>query len=311
VIGSRTLTACVLTAAALLCVACGDDAGPEKAQRTVTTPIPTVTPADSVVFVRARYEDRTTAGTGFVYDARAGLILTSDHAIEASSAVTVTTADGRTLHGRALARAQCHDFAVVKLHPIPDDLIALTFADSDLVKTGQTVTSIAYNAPPADTERPTAAQISYGRPTEVGVSAVLHDLLPSMRPLIAHETPLTQAASGSPLLNEHGQVVGLNTLVGYPHGEGSRPDQQYAMASNEIYRLLRQLSAGPESSLSGWRDEHRCHRAMASIAGIPYQRSKSHADMEHEAMPAHEKDDEEGHDMPSTTPEEPMDDAMG
>jgi S1-C subfamily serine protease len=258
----------------LACVGCGSSEKRPTQATAPPAPVPAATrkPSDSVVFVRARFGRRTTSGTGFIYDAREGLILTSDHAIEASPAVTVATHDGRVYHGRALARAQCHDFAVVRLHPLPSDLQALSFGDSDAVRTGQTLTSITYTAS-ADAAAVPPIQTAYGRVTGVGVSAILHPLLPAFDALIAHATPLTAAGSGSPVLDRAGQVIGLNTLVGYRHGRGTHAGQQYAIAANEIYALLRHLNRGPEETLAGWRREHRCHRAMDAIAGVPFQHS--------------------------------------
>src|SRR4051812_10743292 len=226
-------------------------------------------PAEAAVFVRARYAQRTSSSTGFIFDARRGRILTSDHAVEASPAVTVTDTDGQVLHGRILARAQCHDFAVIQLHPIPAQLHELRFADSSGVRVGQTVTAVSYDALGADPSATPPTRTSYGRVTRIGVHATLHRLLGPMSPLIEHITPLGGAGSGAPLLDQSGQVIGLNTFVGYPPGPGTRTGHQYAMASNEIYQLLRELDEGSQQTLHGWRGEHRCHRAMAQIAGVP------------------------------------------
>ncbi|HWH95703.1 MAG TPA: serine protease [Baekduia sp.] len=268
-----------------------------------TLPVPTLDgaavpkPIEAVVFVRARYTERISSGTGFVFDARRGRILTSDHAVEASPAVTVTDAGGQVLHGRILARAQCHDFAVVQLHPIPSGLQELRFADSSEVHAGQTVSSISYDAPGEDSAAAPPVRTSYGRVTRIGVHATLHRLLPPMSPLIEHVTPLGGAGSGAPLLDRSGQVVGLNTFVGYPPGSGARDGYQYAMAGNEIYRLLRELDEGPEQTLHGWQAEHRCHRRMAAIAGVPAGHTG-----EHDHMP----DDEMSQEHTSAKPGTPM-----
>lgn len=272
----------------------GDDDG-AAGGTTPTVRVEQPKPAAAVVFVRARNKERTKSGTGFVYDARRGLILTSNHAVEASPAVTATSTAGQVLHGRVLARAQCHDFAVVELHPVPAQLHELRFADSAHVRAGQTLTSISYDAPTEHSDVTPAARTSYGRVSRVGVRATLHRLLPPMEPLIEHITPLGAAGSGSPLLNESGQVVGLNTLVGYPPGRGARDGHQYAMAGNEIYRLLRQLDEGPARTLRGWRAEHRCHRAVAVIAGVPFQRTPRHED----APPEEEQPSGGEHDEPA------------
>jgi S1-C subfamily serine protease len=235
-------------------------------------------PAEAVVFVRASYKNHKTAGTGFIYDAQQGLILTSDHAVEAAPAITITDVHGQVMHGQVLARAQCHDFAVVKLHPIPTDLQALTFGDSSAVANGATVTALSYSL--ADADGTPKLATTTGAVAAVDVAARLHRLLPTISPLLATQVPLNASGSGSPLLNAGGQVVGLNTLVGFEHGGDAVTGLNYALESSFVYERLRQLRTGTAQTLTGWRAEHRCHKAMDRIAGVPYEHMGG-SDMEH------------------------------
>jgi S1-C subfamily serine protease len=287
-----SLTASLLALALIAIGGCGNNS-----HSTTSTPGGSsgkqADPQSSVVYVKASYKNRTTQGTGFVYDAQQGLILTSDHAVEAAPAITVTDRDGQVMHGHVLSRAQCHDFAVVKLHPIPAGLSALTFADSSKVSDGATVSSLSYALTTAGTKAP-ALVSTHGTVSATNVSAKLHRMLPAISPLIAHQVPLNANGSGSPLLDRSGRVVGLNTLVGFDHTAGAVQGLNYALASNFVYQQLRALRAGTDRSLAGWRSEHRCHRAMDMIAGLPYQHTGMH-DQAHGhgmggSMPGHGKD---------------------
>lgn len=266
-----------MLAAAGLIAACGGSGKSKPAPTaTVARSRPaTTTPTSGVVWVRAGYaHGRTQTATGFVYDAANARVLTANHAVEAAKTITVTDRRGRVVHGRLFARAQCHDFAVIQLTPVPDGLRALALADSAAVRIGQPVSSIAYGAPGPDPDRLPPQDVTYGRVTGTGLRATLTSMMPPMGPLIAHASVLNDFASGSPLLDADHRVIGLNTFVGYMHGAGSKVGQQYAMSSNELKRLLDRLSAGPQNTPSGWRAEHQCHRAMDVLAGVPFTREK-------------------------------------
>jgi S1-C subfamily serine protease len=264
-----------LCIALLVVAACGSDNSGGQSQSTSAKTPAKADPGNAVVFVRASYKSHKTAGTGFIFDARQGLILTSDHAVEAAPAITVTDRHGQVMHGQVLARAQCHDFAVVKLHPIPTDLSALTFADSSSVHDGASVTSVSYSLNNSETGTPTLTT-TRGTVSAVNVAAKLHHLLPTISPLIAHQVPLNAQGSGSPLLDATGKVVGLNTLVGFDHEGDAVQGLNYALESSFVYEQLRALKSGTDRDLTGWRSEHRCHKAMDTIAGVPYQ----HTEME-------------------------------
>ena len=223
-------------------------------------------PALAVVHVEARYKDKRTEGTGFIYDSRRGLLLSSDHAVEAAPAIFVTLEDGTLLHARVLARAQCHDLAVLKLHPKPAGLTALAFGNSDKVNQGDRVTSLSYALRSRD-GRPQLTRTE-GDVAATRVTAVLHRLLPAFGPLIAHQMPLNEDGSGSPVLDKRSRVVGVNTLVGARHGAGALRGLNYALASNEVQKHLHELRPGSGSAYRGWEHEHKCHREMAMIAGV-------------------------------------------
>jgi len=266
-------------AVAAVLVACGGGSG--SSRKSAPSPTASASPmaqaaaASGVVWMRARYaHGRVQTATGFVYDASRGWVLTANHAVEAAKTITVTQRDGRVVHGRLLARAQCHDFAVIALTPVPDGLHALRLGDSAALEPGQDVTAIAYAAPGPDPGQLPSQDTTYGHVTGTGLRATLHSLLPSMGPLVAHTAPLNDFASGSPLLDSRHRVVGLNTLVGYRHGAGTKPGLQYAMSASELRRMLNQLSSGPQNIPAGWRAEHRCHRAIDALAGVPFTREK-------------------------------------
>jgi S1-C subfamily serine protease len=263
-IARTTLSTTAASALAALAVGCGSDDNQASAPPHTAAS----DPALGVVHVEARYKSKRTEGTGFIYDSRQGLILTSDHAVEAAPTIFVTLKDGTPLHARVLARAQCHDLALLKLHPKPAGLTALPFADSDTVHEGDQVTSLSYALGSASADQNVKLARTQGTVSAVGVKAVLHRLLPPFAPLIAHQTPLNESGSGSPLLNSRSRVIGINMLVGEHHGSGALSGLEYALASNEVNHHLHELRPGPSSAYVGWEHEHKCHQQMNAIAGV-------------------------------------------
>jgi S1-C subfamily serine protease len=224
-------------------------------------------PSAAVVRVEAIYAGgRRVFSTGFVYDIRHGLLLAPDHTVEGAREVHLTMSDGTPLHGVTLARAQCHDLSVVRLHPLPAGLSGLRFADSDTVRPGDPVSVLSYALGSASGGQQITR--TTGQVSAVNVKAVLHPLLPAFSPLIADQTPLGAGSSGSPLLNARSQVVGINTLVGEKHGSGSVPGVEYALDSNKVRSLLAELKPSSTAAFSGWEEEHMCHRQMNQIAGV-------------------------------------------
>src|SRR5215210_5815716 len=83
----------------------------------------------SVVLVEGIYADKKTTVSGVVFETRRGLVLTGNHAVEAAPKINVRLSDGNVTHAVAVARAQCHDLAVLKLIPKPPGIQAIPIAD--------------------------------------------------------------------------------------------------------------------------------------------------------------------------------------
>jgi S1-C subfamily serine protease len=241
-------------------------AGCGSSTKTSSTTKPAGDPLKSVVFVKAIYGDHEANATGVVFDAKRGLVLTANHAVENAPAIEVTLSDGTLKHGRPVARAQCHDLAVLKLTPLPLGAPAIKFGNSRSVRLDETVRTIYYALPtPGSTE----AQLTNirGSVSAVGVREQFPPL-PAIEPLIAHQSPLTATASGSPLLSPSNEMIGVNTLVAHPREADSPPGVEYALTSNYIRRRLGELRPGKGGAFGGWQAEHNaCHAALHKLIG--------------------------------------------
>jgi S1-C subfamily serine protease len=221
-------------------------------------------PGTSVVAVEGIYPDKKTKATGVVYDAQQGLVLTANHPIEAAPSIDVHLADGTLTHARPVARAQCHDLAVVKLFPRPSGLKSMPLANSDEAKLGDQVSTMTYLFDSGG-GKPALTRIT-GTMASLNVS-VTWAPLPKVGPVFAHQTSLSAPASGSPLVDERGEMIGLNTLADHP----SDPDTEgieYALPSNYIKKRMSELKPGSGGALGGWEAEHNeCHSALRKLIG--------------------------------------------
>jgi S1-C subfamily serine protease len=202
-------------------------------------------------------------GTGLIYDAKRGLVLTSNHYLEGARSIRVTVNGKTAVRGRPVARAQCKDFAVVELRPRPRDLTAIRFGNSDEVTAGDKVSALGYLQPPG--QKKASLIKTDGTVSSTSVSSAVHDDLPPLPSVTLHQAPLQLSMSGGPLVNEQGELVGLDTMLkgGTVGDSGPWP----AVTGNWLRDWLRELKPGKGSTYVGWKSEHRCHGVLATLSG--------------------------------------------
>jgi S1-C subfamily serine protease len=127
---------------------------------------------------------------------------------------------------------------------------------------GQKVTAMAYGARPTE---PDSMGFAKGIVSGVNLKAKLHPLLPPMTSLIAYQAPASQGSSGTPVVNEKGEAVAVNMLVG-DAASTSNEGFVYALSARYVRDLLAQLRPGKTTAYVGWKSQHRCHHAMKKIA---------------------------------------------
>jgi len=145
-------------------------------------------------------------GSGVVYRPD-GYILTNDHVVGGFDKVTVVFADGHQLPGTVI-RASDMDLAVVKVDA--KDLPTLPFADSSKVKSGQFAMAVGSPFGLDNT-------VTFGHISALGRTNTIRDerlnMYRNYPDLIQTDTPINMGNSGGPLVNVHGEVVGINTAI--------------------------------------------------------------------------------------------------
>ncbi|WP_157867382.1 trypsin-like peptidase domain-containing protein [Gloeothece citriformis] len=165
-------------------------------------------------------------GSGFVIDPK-GLILTNAHVVDTADVVSVSFQDGRTFDGEVLGADPITDVAVVKIDA--RDLAVVPIGNSDLVKQGQW--AIAIGNPMGLQETVTVGVIS-------AIDRTASDLgiFDKQIGFLQTDAAINPGNSGGPLLNEKGEVIGINTaIIGQAQGLG------FAIPINTASAIAQQL----------------------------------------------------------------------
>jgi serine protease Do len=143
-------------------------------------------------------------GSGFVWGA-AGHIITNNHVVEGADALQVTFTDGIVLPAEVVGRDPDSDLAVIKVDPTLVNLTSVEQGDIDEVQVGQR--AIAIGNPFGLVGSMTAGIVSaVGRSVLTGTGYNI--------PLsIQTDAAINPGNSGGPLLNERGQVIGVNFQI--------------------------------------------------------------------------------------------------
>jgi S1-C subfamily serine protease len=169
------------------------------------------------------------AGSGVVYDAGEGLIITNHHVIDHADTITVTLTDGRVLNAKRIGADPDFDLAMIKVPA--ENLTAIPFADSRQVEQGDVVLAIGY-------------PMNMGQSVTSGIVGGLHR---SNLGLELHENFIqTDAAvypgnSGGALVNLKGDLVGINTA--FIGSTSTNPGVGFAIPTNTVRIVAGQILA--------------------------------------------------------------------
>ncbi len=160
-------------------------------------------------------------GSGFIIDPT-GVIVTNKHVIQGASDVVVILQDQSRLHARPIYIGEAIDLALLKVDartPLP----VLQFGDSDQVQVGDVVAAV-------------------GNPLQLGgsasagiVSGLNRDIMSSAYDnFIQTDAAINHGNSGGPLIDGHGQVIGVNTAIYSPTATSGSIGIGFAAPSNDV-----------------------------------------------------------------------------
>lgn len=175
-------------------------------------------------------------GTGIVLDPR-GYIITNNHVIEDVQVIRIKLSDGTSYNGRVLARDPQHDLALLKI---------------DGVNSLPTIPlGTALDLMPLEPVIAIGNAYGYEHTHTMGsVSAVKRDVAlnkeMSYKGLIQTDASINPGNSGGPLLNIHGELVGVNVAIraGAQNIGFAIPVDSMIQSAAELMSLRRRLGVG-------------------------------------------------------------------
>ena len=145
-------------------------------------------------------------GSGFIID-DTGNILTNAHVVNGADRVVVTLKDGRSFDAIVEGIDEVTDLAVVKIDDGEDDVLPVAqLGDSDVVEVGDW--AIAVGNPLGLDNTVTLGIVSTLKRTSSSVG------IPGKRlEFIQTDAAINPGNSGGPLVNQRGEVIGINTAI--------------------------------------------------------------------------------------------------
>jgi S1-C subfamily serine protease len=224
-----------------------DSLGGGSEPRTVSELVSEAKP--STLLVKGYYDDEPYgSGSGWVYDADEGLIVTNSHVLIGSDRFEVSL-EGETVlrDAEVHAVAECDDIAMLKTEE-SDDLRTFPLLPEDVTpEQGEDVVALGYpnNASTADELQVTtgslsALNINWDQPAQDNIDFAVY---PDVHQVDAAINP---GNSGGPLFDGEGKLIGMNST----RAEGD--NQGFAIAVDRLREVLPGLAEGDSVGWGGF-----------------------------------------------------------
>ena len=200
----------------------------------------------AIVDINTTLGNGQAAGTGMIVSST-GEILTNNHVVAGSSSISVHIegrSGGYSAHVVGVNVSQ--DVAVIQIDASISRLPTVTFADSSMLKIGDSVVAVGNalgrgGVPPATEGNVTALNqtitASEGRSSAETLSG-----------MIQSDAPIYEGDSGGALVNTSGQVVGMITAGQAQGFRSAASDVGYSVASNTAVREVNRIRAHEQAA---------------------------------------------------------------
>src|SRR5580658_7787174 len=167
------------------------------------------------------------AGSGVIFDAKAGYIVTNAHVVENASEITVTLQDGRDLKAEIVGADTPSDVAVLKVKA--DGLAQIVLGDSAKVEVGDFAVAIGN---PFGLQHTVTSGIISG----LSRSGINPD---GYEDFIQTDASINPGNSGGALVNLRGELIGINTAI--LSRSGGNIGIGFAIPVNMAHNVMEQL----------------------------------------------------------------------
>ena len=144
------------------------------------------------------------AGSGFVIDPR-GYILTNYHVVAEAQTIEVVLGDRTRYAAKFIGADQRNDVALIKVEAKGKPLAALPLGDSSTLQVGQKVLAIG-NPFGFQSTLTTGVVGALGRTVQTSETTIIDEAIQT-------DAAINHGNSGGPLLNSHGEVIGINSAI--------------------------------------------------------------------------------------------------
>jgi putative serine protease PepD len=195
-----------------------------------------------VVSIKAITSDGEDEGTGIVLN-ESGLILTNDHVIKGATSITIDASGSSKITRSAtiVGEEANEDLALIRVNPSGLGLEPLTLASSSSLQVGDSVYAIGN---PYGLEETLTKGIVSALDREISApdgSKIIG--------AIQTDAALNPGNSGGPLLDEEGEVIGVNSQIASDAStiDGSQPGSTgvgFAIASDTVATAVKKIESG-------------------------------------------------------------------
>jgi len=169
-------------------------------RKKLVRPLPDLPPLFEEFFGGGAARRDKSLGSGFIIS-RDGFIVTNEHVVRDAESIRVKLSNDKVYEARVVGGDPKTDIAVIKIDTT--DLPVAVLGDSDRIEVGQWAIAIGN---PFGLERSmTVGIISATGRSNVGIESIEN--------FIQTDASINPGNSGGPLLNIHGEVVGINTAI--------------------------------------------------------------------------------------------------
>jgi len=158
-----------------------------------------------------------------------GYILTNNHVVDGATSVEVVLSDRREYKARVIGKDDKADIAVVKIDA--GNLPAITIGDSDRVQVGDY--ALAVGNP-----------FGVGQTVTMGIVSATHrglgNEIEAYEDFIQTDAAINPGNSGGALVNDHGELIGINTAI-IAHGSQGNQGIGFAVPVNLARNIMDQI----------------------------------------------------------------------
>src|SRR6202790_5031287 len=187
------------------------------------------------------------AGSGFIIDKR-GYILTNFHVVQEAQSIEVVLGDQSRYPAKFIGADQRNDVALLKIEPNGKNLATLPLGDSNNLQVGQKVLAIG-NPFGFQSTLTTGVVSALGRTVQTSQTTFIDEAIQT-------DAAINRGNCRGPLINSHGEVIGINSAIYTP--SGATAGIGFAIPINPAKNIANDLMT-----------DGRVHRAFLGVETLP------------------------------------------